>query len=258
MKMKNQRNSAKAKFSYWKAALAALVMLISVDHLMAQSAKYTLLVDVAHGQKFYNNPNKMNASAGSDAPRVEYLIGELSKNASSLGAQVGFLNEAITPAQLAKCDLLFIHIPSSTYSANEVKAITEYVAKGGSLFLVMEEDYWSTLKQTNTNDLIRPFGIQFGENSADSLSGGFTKPTPVVKNPLKITYHGGRVVTGGTPFCFNSQTKAPFGVFTTLNNGGKVIAMGDGMTPLYMTSWNGVTDYQCSEFMGAVLGWLLE
>ncbi|WP_416864446.1 MAG: hypothetical protein ACMVP2_17760 [Imperialibacter sp.] len=256
--MKNQSNNTEARHWCWKIAFTMLVLITSSAYLIGQSAKYTILVDVAHGQKFYNNPNKMNASAGGDAPRVEYLIGELSKNASSLGAQVGFLNEAITPAQLAKCDLLFIHIPSSTYSANEVKAITEYVAKGGSLFLVMEEDYWSTLKQTNTNDLIRPFGIQFGENSTDSLSGGLTKPTPVIKNPLKITYHGGRVVTGGTPFCFNSQTKAPFGVFTTLNNGGKVIAMGDGMTPLYMTSWNGVTDYQCSEFMGAVLGWLLE
>ncbi|WP_152000529.1 MULTISPECIES: hypothetical protein [unclassified Imperialibacter] len=256
--MKNQRNTAEASHGYWKIVLTIAMAIFSLNHLMSQSAKHTILVDVAHGQKFYNNPNKMNPSAGSDAPRVEYLIGELSKNAGSLGTQVGFLNGAITPAQLAKCDLLFIHIPSSTYSNEEVKAITDYVSKGGSLFLVMEEDYWSTLRQTNTNDLIRPFGIQFGENSTDSLSGGFTKPTPVIKNPLKVTYHGGRVVKGGTPFCFNSQTKEPFGVFTTLKSGGKVIAMGDGMTPLYMTSWNGVDDYQCSEFMGGVLGWLLE
>jgi hypothetical protein len=256
--MKNQRNTAQARHRYWKIALTIVMSILSLNHLMGQSAKYTILVDVAHGQKFYNNPDKMNPSAGSDGPRVEYLIGELGKNASALGAKVGFLNGAITPAQLTKCDLLFIHIPSSTYNTEEVKAITDYVSKGGSLFLVMEEDYWSTLKQTNTNDLIRPFGIQFGENSTDSLSGGFTKPTPVIENPLKVTYHGGRVVKGGTPFCFNNQTKEPFGVFKELGSGGKVIAMGDGMTPLYMTSWNGVDDYQCSEFMGAVLGWLLE
>jgi hypothetical protein len=256
--MKNQRNTAQARHKRWKIAFMMVMSILSSSHLMSQSAKYTILVDVAHGQKFYNNPDKMNPSAGSDGPRVEYLIGELGKNASALGAKAGFLNEAITPTQLTKCDLLFIHIPSSTYSPEEVKTITDYVSKGGSLFLVMEEDYWSTLKQTNTNDLIRPFGIQFGENSTDSLSGGFTKPTPVIENPLKVTYHGGRVVKGGTPFCFNNQTKEPFGVFKELGSGGKVIAMGDGMTPLYMTSWNGVDDYQCSEFMGAVLGWLLE
>ncbi|MEQ9376792.1 MAG: hypothetical protein RIG68_16505 [Imperialibacter sp.] len=256
--MKNQRNTAETRRMCWKIAFMMVMSILSSSRLMSQSAKYTILVDVAHGQKFYNNPNKMNSSAGSDAPRVEYLVGELGKNAGALGAQVGFLNEMITPAKLAKCDLLFIHIPSSMYSAAEVKTITEYVSKGGSLFLVMEEDYWSTLKQTNTNDLLRPFGIQFGENSSDSLSGGFTKPTPVIGKPLKVTYHGGRVVKGGTPFCFNNQTKEPFGVFKELSNGGKVIAMGDGMTPLYMASWNGVTDYQCSEFMGAVLGWLLE
>jgi hypothetical protein len=101
MKMTNQRNTAEARHRRWKIALTIVMAIFSLNHLMAQSAKYTILVDVAHGQKFYNNPNKMNSSAGSDAPRVEYLVGELGKNAGALGAQVGFLNEAITPAQLA-------------------------------------------------------------------------------------------------------------------------------------------------------------
>jgi predicted RNA-binding protein with PUA-like domain len=39
--------------------------------------------------------------------------------------------------------------------------------------------------------------------------------------------------------------------------GGKIIAMGDGMPSLYMTSWEGVNNYQCATFMHDVIAWLL-
>ena len=38
---------------------------------------------------------------------------------------------------------------------------------------------------------------------------------------------------------------------------GRIVVMGDGMTSLYMTSWEGVQDYQCQEFMQDVFRWLL-
>jgi hypothetical protein len=43
-----------------------------------------------------------------------------------------------------------------------------------------------------------------------------------------------------------------------VEKGGKVVVMGDGMVSLYMTSWEGVQDYQCQEFMQAVFRWLLK
>jgi hypothetical protein len=39
---------------------------------------------------------------------------------------------------------------------------------------------------------------------------------------------------------------------------GKIIVMGDGMVSLYMTSWEGIRDYQCQEFMQDVFRWLLK
>jgi hypothetical protein len=33
---------------------------------------------------------------------------------------------------------------------------------------------------------------------------------------------------------------SPFGLFKEVENGGKIIVMGDGMVSLYMTSWEGV------------------
>jgi hypothetical protein len=43
-----------------------------------------------------------------------------------------------------------------------------------------------------------------------------------------------------------------------VKNGGKIIVMGDGMVSLYMTSWQGVQDYQCQAFMQAAFRWLLK
>jgi hypothetical protein len=142
---------------------------------------------------------------------------------------------------------------------------TGFVTRGvkmaglGSLFLVMDQDMWSTLEQTNVNDLIRPFGIRFGDESPDSLAGGHTKAGLLTRQNLKISYHGARTVTGGTPFCFNDRSDTnPFGTFLQVKNGGRIVVMGDGMVSLYMTSWEGVIDYQCQEFMQDAFQWLLK
>ena len=104
--------------------------------------------------------------------------------------------------------MLFIHIPSAKYTPGEVSAISKYITSGGSLFLVMDQDSWSTLEQTSVNDLIRPFGVQFGAESPDSLAGGHTIAGLITDKRLKISYHGARTVTGGTPFAFNDRSDA--------------------------------------------------
>ena len=48
--------------------------------------------------------------------------------------------------------------------------------------------------------VIRPFEVQFGGESPDSQAGGHTKAGLVTDKRLKISYHGARTVTGGTPF----------------------------------------------------------
>ena len=186
--------------------------------------------------------------------RVKYMTAEITKTATSVNADVGYIKNKIKPADLAKCDLLFIHLPSLKYDADEAKAINQYVQKGGNLFLVMDVDYWSTLEQTNVNAIVSPSGITFGTDSPDTLTGGYTKPSPITNKKLKVTYHGGRIVNGGTPFCYNNDSN-PFGIFATSGKG-KMVVMGDGMVSLYMTSWKGVNDYQCSEFMHEVFAWL--
>jgi hypothetical protein len=243
-------------------ALVVSLLLFQANQLLAQTSGPTqrIVVDVAHGQRFWKDAASVAKDTSAPAERVRYLNGELAKNAASLNATVSYLNTRITAAALAKCDVLFIHIPSAKYTPSETKAIQQYVQRGGSLFLVMDADYWSTLEQVNANDLVSPFGITFKSDNPDGQSsGGYASPGKVASKRFSIPYHGARLVEGGTPFCFSNQTeKNPFGVYTEAKDGGKIIAMGDGMVSLYMNSWEGVNDYQCAPFMQDALAWLLK
>jgi len=215
-------------------------------------------MDISHGQKFWNNPNDMVESAGNNYGRVKWMTSLLQITASSVDASLGYFNAGISEKGLDDCDVLFIHIPSAQYSAEEVAAIIKYLEDGGSMFLVMDEDYWTNLEKTNVNDIIRPFDIQFGDNSKDKKSGGHTQAGVITDEPMKVNCHGTRTLTGGTAFCFQNQSQEPFGVYKELDGGGKMVVMGDGMASLYMTEWEGVKGYPSHEFMEKVFRWLLE
>jgi hypothetical protein len=232
---------------------------ITTDVAASQtSSPKKIYMDIAHGQKFWNDPVDMKGQDENWINRVKYMTDQFLKTASSVNAELFYQKDEIKPEDLSDCNMLFIHIPSSKYTPNEIKAITEYLKNGGSLFLVMDEDYWSTLENANVNDIIKPFDIQFGNQNPDTSLGGTTKEGLITEKSLKITYYGGRIINGGNPFCFSSaKEKYPFGVYKTLKNGGRIIVMGDGMTSLYMTSWKEVNDFQCSEFMHDVFQWLL-
>ena len=244
-----------------KSLIASVfIVLALIFHLTEASAqKKKILVDVVHGQKFYSDPADMISTELVPTDRLKYMTGELTKNGGAHNAEINFLKTPITTDALSKCDLLFIHVPSTKYSANECKAIRQYIEKGGSLFIVMEEDYWATLAQANVNDIVTPLGITFTNDNPDKSTGGHSKPGKVTRNKYLIPSHGARTVEGGTPFAYSDKSDDnPIGVFTEKKGGGKVIAMGEGMVSLYMTSWQGVTDYQCAGFMEEVIGWLLE
>lgn len=239
--------------------LFSLLAGVSANAQTPAPGKNRICMDVAHQQRFWRDPADMPGMDAKMIERVKYMTGEFVKTATAVGASLSYLKKEVTTKDLEGCDLVFIHIPSAKYTPGEVSAITKYLTGGGSLFLVMDQDMWSTLDQTNVNDLIRPFSIQFGSESPDAQAGGHTKAGLITDKRLKISYHGARAVTGGTPFCFNDRSDThPFGTFKEVDNGGKIIVMGDGMVSLYMTSWEGVNDYQCQQFMQDVFRWLLK
>jgi len=243
--------------SLLRSSLIIMALIFQFTEVSAQKKK--ILVDVAHGQKFYSDPADNISTDLVPTDRLKYMTGELTKNAAAHNAGIAFLKTPITTDALSKCDVLFIHVPSAKYSADECTAIRKYIEKGGSLFIVMEVDYWATLAQVNVNDITNPFSITFEADNPDESSGGHSNPGKVTKSKYLIPSHGARKVKGGTPFAYSDKSDAdPIGVFTETKGGGKVIAMGEGMVSLYMTSWQGVTNYQCAEFMDEAMGWLLK
>lgn len=238
-------------------ALLILALTFSCINALAQQKK--ILVDVGHGQKFYSDPADKISTDLVPTERLQYMTGELTKNGATHKATIGYVKAPITASSLSKSDLLFIHTPSTTYTADEVAAIKQYLEKGGALFLVMEVDYWSTLAQSNVNDIVKPFGITFGADNPDQSSGGHAMAGVVTKQQYKIPSHGARLVEGGKPFAYSDASDTvPIGVYAETKGGGKVVAMGEGMSALYMNSWQDVSDYQCGPFMDDVVGWLLK
>jgi hypothetical protein len=240
------------------SSLFIVVALIFIcTSLLAQQKK--ILIDVAHGQKFYSDPADKISSELVPTERLKYMTGELTKNGAAHNASIGYLKTSLTEDALAKCDLLFIHTPSTKYSRDECNTIGQFLRNGGSLFIVMEEDYWGTLEQINLNDIVTPFGITFKSDNPNKTSGGHSNPGVITKTKYSIPYHGARLVEGDTPFAYsNGSDENPFGVYKETAGGGRIVAMGEGMVSLYMTSWQGVNDYQCAAFMGDVIGWLLK
>ena len=109
---------------------------------------------------------------------------------------------------------------------------------------------WATLDLVNVNDILKPFGIIFkGDHPDGNAVGGYSASTAVTREKYKIPYHGARLVEGGTPFAYSDKDKEnPFGVYKEMKGGGKIVAMGEGMVSLYMTTWQEVNDYQCSGY----------
>lgn len=245
--------------------MKSLTIFVIVIHALichnfaSQAQKKKILIDVGHGQKFYSDPSDNISTDLVPKERLNYMTGELTKNGASHSASIGYIKAPVTSAALSKADLLFIHTPSTKYSPDECSAIRQFVEKGGSLFIVMEVDYWATLEQANVNDIVTPFKISFGSDNPDESSGGHSAGGKITKQKYSIPSHGARLVDGGTPFAYsNADTSKPIGVYSEVKGGGKVVAMGEGMASLYMNSWQGVTDYQCAAFMNDVVGWLLE
>jgi hypothetical protein len=243
--------------SLTRPILFLVALSFACTNLFAQNKK--ILVDVGHGQRFYSDPADKISTELVPTERLTYMTGELTRNATTHKASVGYLKKPISAGTLANSDLLFIHAPSTKYTPEECKAIEQFVTKGGSLFIVMEEDYWGTLDQINVNDIVTPFGITFKSDNPNKASGGHSNTGVITKAKYSIPAHGARLVEGGKPFAYNNATdENPFGVYAETTGGGKIVAMGEGMVSLYMTSWQDVNDYQCAEFMEDVVGWLLK
>ena len=193
--------------------------------------------------------------------------------AKKLGLQVQTSRDPITPAVLEGARLLYLRAPSKEFTASEVDAIVAFVKRGGSLLLVLDEERRQPLEGTRVNTLIEPFGMKLTPDTEYlHNTGAIAKAGEINAADREVPYSGGRAVEGGTPFAFqldkDGKPGQPFGAYKRVDNGGRIVVLGEGMASLFLGDpnavrltgdRNGSTTYwgkDSAAFMEEVLGWL--
>lgn len=190
-----------------------------------------------------------------------------------LELEVQLLSEPVTTTALKGGRILYLRAPSQEFTATETEAIVTFVNGGGSLLLVLDEERRQSLEKTRVNGLIGPFGMKLTpDNEYIHNTGAVARAGEINKTDREVPFSGGRAVEGGTAFAFqldrDGKPSHPFGAYKRLDNGGRIVVLGEGMASLFLGesgavrlsgSLNNLTSYWGKDsaiFMEEVLTWL--
>lgn len=140
----------------------------------------------------------------------------------------------IDATKLAGVKVLVVPEPNTRLTANEMKAITDFVNKGGGLFAIADHagadrngDGWDAVMIWN--ELTPAWGIHFAtdKHNQDPLTKS-RSDSPLAPNVHKIgCWAGSSIDVSGTAKAdFNFDTGEPFVASTTVGQG-RVVAIGD-------------------------------
>jgi hypothetical protein len=228
--------------------------LVRADLLWGQAARSVRLVfDQAHGEQ----------------PPPE----QLGAVAKKLGLELQTSAGPIEAGALKGARILYLRAPSMEFTATETEAIVAFVKGGGSLLLVLDEERRQSLAKTAVNNIISPFGLKLTPDTEYLHNNGAVATAGEInKANREVPFSGGRAVEGGTAFAFQLDKEGkpshPFGAYARLDNGGRIVVLGEGMASLFLGDPNGVrlsgsqanlTPYWGKDsaiFMEEVLAWL--
>jgi len=210
-----------------KAALvAALLALPLVFPARAQSPSSP---SVAGSKKIYFD------LAHGEAPWPSQMV-DLGKR---LRYQLEPGNGPTTAQALAGSQLLYLRAPNKALQNSEKQAIISFVKAGGSFLLVLDEEARQKLAVVGVNDVIEPFGLKLsGDTPRIENTGAIAKAGEIDKADREIPYDGGREVFGGTAFAYQLDREGnpaqPSAAYVKLDNGGRIVVMGEGMASLFL------------------------
>ena len=151
----------------------------------------------------------------------------------------------ITTGALEGARILYLRAPSTEFTASETAAIVAFVKGGGSLLLVLDEERRQSLEKTGVNNLISPFDMRLTpdteylhNNGAVAKAGEINKADrrgALQRRPRRRGRHGVRVSARQ-----RGQALAPLGAYKRLDNGGRIVVLGEGMASLFLGDPNGV------------------
>lgn len=194
---------------------------VTLDH----AAPIRLLFDQAHGQQ--PPPSAMDGIA------------------KKLDLEIKTSTKPIDSETLAGIRILYLRAPSIEFAPAETEAIVSFVKGGGSLLLVLDEERRQSLEKTRVNSLITPFGLKLTPDTEYLHNcGGIAKAGELNKADRELPFSGGRAVEGGTPFAFQldkeGKVAQPFGAYKRLDNGARIVVLGEGMASLFLGVPEGV------------------
>ena len=218
-----------------------------------------LHMNIAHDNEHYGNvvtylrlkglvpPSSETRPAPKTALRLLYdqahgesaAPGPMAEIATRLDLGITTATEPITAASLQGVNLVYLRSPSKAFSAQEKDAIITFVKGGGSLLLVLDEEVRQSLAATGVNDIIAPFGMRLTPDTEYVHNcGAIAKAGDINKADREIPYSGGRAIEGGTPFAFQldkaGKPAQPFAAWKKLDNGARIVVMGEGMASLFL------------------------
>jgi hypothetical protein len=241
------------KNKVWLLAGLSLCLIRGDLPLAHQASRARLVFDQAHGEQ---------------PPPAQLAV-----LAEKLGLEIQTSAGAITRDALKGARLLYLRAPSTEFTAGETEAIVAFVKGGGSLLLVLDEERRQSLDKTGVNNMLGPFGMRLTPDTEYlHNNGAVAKAGEINKADREVPFSGGRAVEGGSAFSFQLDKEGkpmqPFGAYTRLDTGGRIVVLGEGMASLFLGDPNGVrlsgsqnnlTPYWGKDsaiFMEEVLAWL--
>ena len=147
------------------------------------------------------------------------------------------LPNEIGPVALTETRLLELGPYDRTFSKEDKQTIIDFVERGGSILAVIDEEVRTPLLPHGMNDILRHFGLEFTGDTAYLHNCGARALTSIINTSDRdLPYSGGRAVKGGTAFAWrldeNGKPAEPYGAFIETTNGGRIIALSEGMAAL--------------------------
>ena len=165
--------------------------------------------------------------------------------ARKLGLEIKTSTQPISAESLKGIQILYLRAPSKKFADAETKAIVAFVKGGGSLLLVLDEERRQSLEGTGVNNIIGPFGMRLTPDTEYlHNNGAIARAGEINKMDRELPFSGGRAVEGGKAFAFqldkDGKPAQPFGAYKRLNNGARVVVLGEGMASLFLGVAEGV------------------
>ena len=120
---------------------------------------------------------------------------------------------------------------------DERKSIIEFVNSGGSLIIMVdEEEYRVILEEYGANDILKPFGMEFGDDITDvpGNCGAISFENEIFPERYEVPYSGSRMLKGGIPASVCMEGGYLHGSYVKTEHGGKLFAIAETMVGLLM------------------------